>query len=361
MKSAPVGGRLAHTTPSHISYRRLLADLHAHASSSLEDRALPLSATHDSALPRLASRKMATATHYAAAGTRAVSAGSRQAGSRRAPSARHVRAAASSTARSSSALALRRLGASELEVSEACFGCMTFGRQSSEAESHALLDVAVGEAGVNFLDTAEMYPVAPSRETQGRSSEIIGSWLAKRDRSSMVVASKVRRWSADLRTFTHNLAAMSIETALALTMLARSVGCGLCLWAGPVRIVNCRLLGWSPACGGAGYPIERRVLDDTYMHGGCKRAVGSPDQGQRQPCKCARLQRRGVTDSPPLHRWRAGARSSRGGWRCRPRINCLLAYALTMPISESYPMAQLHLQVATEWGRRLALKAGGTP
>jgi len=68
-------------------------------------------------------------------------------------------------------------------------GCMTFGEQNSEAEAHKLLG-ACSDAGVNFYDTAEMYPVAPTRETQGRTSEILGSWLATQDRSSVVVASK---------------------------------------------------------------------------------------------------------------------------------------------------------------------------
>jgi aryl-alcohol dehydrogenase-like predicted oxidoreductase len=82
-----------------------------------------------------------------------------------------------------------KLGASDLLVSEVCMGCMTFGEQNSEAEGHKLLG-ACSDAGVNFYDTAEMYPVAPTRETQGRTSEILGSWLATQDRSSVVVASK---------------------------------------------------------------------------------------------------------------------------------------------------------------------------
>jgi len=82
------------------------------------------------------------------------------------------------------------LGRSDLMVSECCMGTMTFGEQNTEKEAHKMLSMC-SEAGINFLDTSEMYPVAPSRETQGKTSEIIGTWMKARDRSSMVVASKV--------------------------------------------------------------------------------------------------------------------------------------------------------------------------
>ena len=72
------------------------------------------------------------------------------------------------------------LGKTGLTVSELCLGTMTWGAQNSEAEGHAQADMAL-EAGVNFWDTAEMYPVNPVRaETVGRTEEIIGSWLAAR-------------------------------------------------------------------------------------------------------------------------------------------------------------------------------------
>ena len=63
---------------------------------------------------------------------------------------------------------LRQLGGSDLRLSALALGTMTFGEQNSEAEAHAQLDYAVSR-GVNFIDTAEMYPVAPRTETQGRT------------------------------------------------------------------------------------------------------------------------------------------------------------------------------------------------
>jgi len=83
------------------------------------------------------------------------------------------------------------LGRSGLSVSEICLGTMTWGTQNSEAEGHAQMDMAV-ERGVNFFDTAEMYPTPPSAETQGRTEEIIGSWFRKSgSRSDIILATKI--------------------------------------------------------------------------------------------------------------------------------------------------------------------------
>ena len=84
------------------------------------------------------------------------------------------------------------LGKTGLTVSELCLGTMTWGTQNSEAEGHAQADMAL-EAGVNFWDTAEMYPVNPVRaETAGRTEEIVGSWFAARGgRDRVVLATKV--------------------------------------------------------------------------------------------------------------------------------------------------------------------------
>ena len=86
----------------------------------------------------------------------------------------------------------RKLGNSDIEVSEICLGSMTWGTQNSEAEGHAQIDYAL-EHGVNFIDTAELYPVNPmSAETAGRTEEIIGSWISKSGRrNDVIVASKV--------------------------------------------------------------------------------------------------------------------------------------------------------------------------
>jgi aryl-alcohol dehydrogenase-like predicted oxidoreductase len=86
----------------------------------------------------------------------------------------------------------RRLGASELEVTDLCLGTMTWGEQTGEAEAHSQIDWAL-EQGIDFLDTAEMYPVPPRKETQGRTERILGSWLGRNRarRRKLVVASKI--------------------------------------------------------------------------------------------------------------------------------------------------------------------------
>ena len=86
----------------------------------------------------------------------------------------------------------RQLGATDLKVSLICLGTMTWGSQNSETEGHAQIDYALDQ-GINFIDTAEGYPVTPvSAETRGRTEEIIGSWLARNGRrDAIVLASKV--------------------------------------------------------------------------------------------------------------------------------------------------------------------------
>ncbi|GAB4117766.1 MAG: NADP(H)-dependent aldo-keto reductase [Sideroxydans sp.] len=84
----------------------------------------------------------------------------------------------------------RSLGHSALKVSALCLGTMTFGEQNSEAEAHAQLDYAVSR-GVNFIDTAEMYPVPPRAETVHRTEQYIGTWLKHQQREQLVVASKI--------------------------------------------------------------------------------------------------------------------------------------------------------------------------
>ena len=85
---------------------------------------------------------------------------------------------------------LRRLGESDLHVSALGLGTMTFGEQNSEADAHAQLDLAVSR-GVNFIDSAEMYPVPPRAETQGRTESYIGSWLKHQPRGKLIVATKI--------------------------------------------------------------------------------------------------------------------------------------------------------------------------
>lgn len=85
----------------------------------------------------------------------------------------------------------RPLADTDLSVSALCLGTMTFGEQSNERDAFAQLDAAI-DAGINFIDTAEMYSVPPRAETQGSTETIIGRWLASRGhRDKVVLASKV--------------------------------------------------------------------------------------------------------------------------------------------------------------------------
>ncbi len=84
------------------------------------------------------------------------------------------------------------LGRTDITVSDWCLGTMTFGNQTPQEDAHRQLDMAL-DAGLNFLDTAEMYPVNPvSAETVGRSEEVIGNWVkASGKRDNYVIATKV--------------------------------------------------------------------------------------------------------------------------------------------------------------------------
>lgn len=85
----------------------------------------------------------------------------------------------------------RPLGTTGITVSALCLGTMTWGEQNTEAEAHQQLDLAVSR-GINFIDTAEMYPVPPESTTQGRTEQYIGTWLKRRsDRDKLVIATKI--------------------------------------------------------------------------------------------------------------------------------------------------------------------------
>jgi aryl-alcohol dehydrogenase-like predicted oxidoreductase len=85
-----------------------------------------------------------------------------------------------------------QLGNSPLKVSEICLGTMTWGEQNTEAEAHAQIEWALAR-GINFIDTAEMYPVPPNQKTQGSTEKIVGAWLGKNKakRAGIVLASKI--------------------------------------------------------------------------------------------------------------------------------------------------------------------------
>ncbi|MFO1323942.1 MAG: aldo/keto reductase [Burkholderiales bacterium] len=113
----------------------------------------------------------------------------------------------------------RTLAGTELQVSPVCLGTMTWGEQNDEADAHAQLDFAVAQ-GVNFIDTAEMYPIPPNGRTQGHTEAILGRWLARQPRDKLVIATKVagpgrRPWIRSGRTdLTRDVIAEACETSL---------------------------------------------------------------------------------------------------------------------------------------------------
>lgn len=94
----------------------------------------------------------------------------------------------------------RQLGRTDLMVTSCCLGTMTWGQQNTEAEGHAQMDYAL-ERGINFWDTAEMYSVPPSAETQGSTERIIGTWFEKSGRrQDVILATKIAGLSKMLWT-----------------------------------------------------------------------------------------------------------------------------------------------------------------
>jgi aryl-alcohol dehydrogenase-like predicted oxidoreductase len=110
-----------------------------------------------------------------------------------------------------------QLGRSDLQVSKVCLGTMTFGEQNTEADAHRQLDYAV-ERGINFIDTAEMYPVMGRAATQGATERFIGSWLHSRGRrDELVIASKIAGPNPNMdwiRGASHDLDAANVRAAV---------------------------------------------------------------------------------------------------------------------------------------------------
>ncbi|WP_313042820.1 NADP(H)-dependent aldo-keto reductase [Acinetobacter sp.] len=109
------------------------------------------------------------------------------------------------------------LAHSGILVPEICLGTMTFGEQNTQAEAFEQLDYAL-ERGLNFWDTAEMYPVPPKPETQGSTETIIGNWIAARGgRDKLILASKIAgpsQGGSHIRDGQTKFIASEIESAL---------------------------------------------------------------------------------------------------------------------------------------------------
>ena len=84
----------------------------------------------------------------------------------------------------------KRLGKSAIVVSSICMGTMTFGSGADEKTSHRILDMSL-DAGINFFDTAENYPVPPKEEWAGLTEEIVGRWMKTKRRDQLIIATKV--------------------------------------------------------------------------------------------------------------------------------------------------------------------------
>ncbi len=112
----------------------------------------------------------------------------------------------------------RTLGNSNIKVSLICLGSMTWGEQNTEAEGHEQMNYAI-EQGINFIDTAELYAIPAKAETQGRTEEIIGSWLKTRgNRDKVIIASKIagpgKGWIDHIRNGESRFDRKNIEKAL---------------------------------------------------------------------------------------------------------------------------------------------------
>ncbi len=112
----------------------------------------------------------------------------------------------------------RPLADTGLDVSVLCLGTMTFGQQNSEQDAFEQLDMAL-DAGVNFIDTAEMYSIPPRAESMGSTETIIGNWLKQRGcRDKVTLASKVagpgRDWLTYIRGGNNRLDRANIHAAV---------------------------------------------------------------------------------------------------------------------------------------------------
>lgn len=109
------------------------------------------------------------------------------------------------------------LGHSDIKVSSLCLGTMTFGMQNNEQDAHAQLSYATAN-GINFIDTAELYPAPVSAETTHLTEQYIGNWLQHQSREKLVIATKVvgpapKKWIGHIRNGPQ-LTAPQIEQAL---------------------------------------------------------------------------------------------------------------------------------------------------
>jgi aryl-alcohol dehydrogenase-like predicted oxidoreductase len=173
-----------------------------------------------------------------------------------------------------------RLGRTDILVSRLCLGTMTWGEQNTEAEAHRQIDYAL-ERGINFLDTAEMYPVPPNGETQGRTETYIGTWLAARGgRDRIVLATKAAgaaRGITHIRNGNTRLDAANLEAALEASLRRLKTDyIDLYQLHWPDRPTNTfGKLGYVPQGGDQGAPLDETLsVLDRFVRDGKVRAIG---------------------------------------------------------------------------------------
>ncbi len=112
-----------------------------------------------------------------------------------------------------------KLGRTDIEVGDWCLGTMTYGNQTPESDAHQQMDMAL-DAGINFFDTAEAYPVNPiSAETAGMSESIVGNWIKSSGRrDDVVIATKVSGpnpgWVRDGRGYDGEVIREAVDASL---------------------------------------------------------------------------------------------------------------------------------------------------
>ena len=166
---------------------------------------------------------------------------------------------------------LRTLGKTTMKVSSLCLGTMTWGEQNSEQEAFAQLDRAT-DYGVNFIDTAELYPSPPKADTYTRTETIIGHWLKQRGHhNDLVIASKVAGPGISYMDGGRLLNRTHIEGAVEASLKrlgVESIDLYQLHW--PDRNTNCfGRLGYVHESGADGTPIEETLdtLDDLIKEG----------------------------------------------------------------------------------------------
>lgn len=167
-----------------------------------------------------------------------------------------------------------KLGRTELKVSHICLGTMTWAEQNTKQQAHEQLDYAM-EQGINFIDTAELYPVPPKAETCGHTETIIGDWLAQRgNRHDLILASKVAArsdWIDYMRDGHLCLNRENIENALNASLKRLQTDyLDLYQLHWPDRHTNFfGQLGYTHETGNQGVPLEEtlEVLDQLVKSG----------------------------------------------------------------------------------------------